>query len=73
MVRKYYGDQIAMGKRNSGGPMFCEWKSDISKQSLGVCEFEGVADITYGASYIKESRSAKYYDFLKYQTFELLN
>ena len=44
-----------MGKRNSGAPMFCEWKSDISKQSLGVCEFEGVADITYGASYIKES------------------
>ena len=33
------GDQIAMGKMNSGGPMFCEWKSDISKQSLGVCEF----------------------------------
>ena len=55
MVWKYYGDQIAMGKRNSGEPMFCEWKSDISKQSLGVCEFEGVADITYGASYIKES------------------
>ena len=49
MVWKY-GDQIAMGKVNSGGPMFCEWKSDISKQSLEVCEFKGVVDITYGAS-----------------------
>ena len=28
------GDQRAMGKGNSGGPMFCEWKSDISKQIL---------------------------------------
>ena len=44
------GDQRAMGKGNSGGPMFCEWKSDISKQSLEVCEFKGVVDITYGAS-----------------------
>ena len=41
-------DQIAMGKGSSGGPMFCEWKSDISKQSLEVCEFKGVVDITYG-------------------------
>ena len=36
-----------MGKVNSGGPMFCEWKSDTSKLSL---EFKGVVDITYGAS-----------------------
>ena len=46
------GDQIAMGKGNYGGPMFCEWKSDISKQSLEVCEFKGVVDIIYGASAI---------------------
>ena len=44
------GDQIAMGKGNYGGPMFCEWKSDKSKQSLEVCEFKGVVDIIYGAS-----------------------
>ena len=28
------GDQIAMGKGNSGGPMFCEWKVTYQNRVL---------------------------------------